>query len=412
LVEPTEIAREIDTRRCVGKRASQEATMLNAEQLQSLSQLTPPVLTAYLDTKPVSASSGGPASAYIPWLKKEAKIATRSLRPGEQELFKAQVARVEEFLHDRTPREKGLIILAGPKTWELLPLKRQVENELRWGRPALSQLFWLLSENKPHCLVVVDRTGARFFRYWFGDMTELGQMEFVIDISQWKKKELGHVAGQGVQKTRGTQRDTHRHRMDAQFARLYREAAERTKNLCEKDGCTAVFLVGSDRLIKPIAAEFPKQFPHPVIAIEEDFGSLSLPELRKRLGSRITRWENDHQLAMIDALLAEQRRAVVGFDETLALFQERKLRTLIVTRELNQSLHKCSECDWMDRSADPACPRCRRERFAVNLRDVLPELSWRTKTLVDVVGGKAAEHLNEAGGMGGWLRDRTQAQLR
>ena len=384
----------------------------NVNELQSLAQFTPPVLTAYVDTRPVQRSSRGDGLAYMPWLKKEAKILTKNVRPGDLKIFGAQVARVEEFLHDRTPREKGLFILAGSDTWELLPLERQVENELHWGRPALSQLFWILSGNKPYYIVVVDRTGARFFRCWLGEMAESGRMEFTINISQWKKKEMGHVTGQSVKKTRGSQRDTHRHRMDAQYARLCRDVEERAKSLCEKNQCAAIFLVGSDRLTKAIEAEFPKQFGHPVVTIEEDFGKFSPSDLRKRLEPRIADWESGRQLALVHALLGDERNAVAGLDETLVLFQKGKIRNLVIAHNLNESLHHCSECGWMDRSGDPVCPQCGRERFVVNLRDVLPELAWKTKTGVEVVAGEAAIGLNRSDGIGGWLRGRTRVELR
>ncbi len=389
--------------------------MYSANELQSLAQLTPPVLTAYVDTKPRQRSSRGDALAYMPWLKKEAKILTKTenVRPGDLGTYGAQVARVEEFLRDRTPREKGLLILAGSDTWELVPLERQVENELHWGRPALGQLFWILSENKPYCIVVVDRTGARFFRHSLGEMAQSGKMKFTINISQWKKKEMGHVTGQSVKKTRGSQRDTHRHRMDAQYARLCRDVEERAKSLCEKNRCTAIFLVGSDRLTKAIEAEFPKQFGRPIVTIEEDFGKFSPSDLQKRLEPRIADWENRRQLALVYALLGDERKAVVGLDETLVLFQKGKIRNLVVAHNLNESLRQCSECDWMDRSSDPVCPQCGRERFVIiHLRDVLPELAWKTQTDVEVVAGEAAMKLNESGGIGGWLRGRTRVELR
>lgn len=388
--------------------------MYSANELQSLAQLTPPVLTAYVDTKPRQRSSRGDALAYMPWLKKEAKILTNAenIRPEDLGIFGVQVARVEEFLRDRTPREKGLLILAGSGTWELVPLERQVENELHWGRPALSQLFWILSEGKPHCIVVVDRTGARFFRHSLGEMAQSGKMEFTINISQWKKKEMGHVTGQNVKKTRGSQRDTHRHRMDAQYARLCRDVEQQAKSLCEKSRCTAIFLVGSDRLTKAIEAEFPKQFGRPVVTIEEDFGKFSPSDLQKRLEPRIADWENRRQLALVHALLGDERKAVIGLDETLVLFQKGKIRSLVVAHNLNESLHQCSECGWMDRSGDPVCPQCGRERFVVHLRDVLPEMVWKTQTDVEVVAGEAAMKLNESGGIGGWLRGRTRVELR
>lgn len=386
--------------------------MLNSNELRHLSQLTPPVLTAYLDINAVQPSARGLGPVYLPWLKKRAAAVTSDVRSSEQDLFKAQLAKIEDFLLSRKPRERGLVILAGPSTWELVPMERPVENELDWGKPALSQLFWLSAEDKSHCLVVLDRAGARFFHYSLGKISDLGKLAFSIDTSQWKKKDLGHFTGQRVVKTRGSQRDTFRHRIDAQFARLGREAAERTKNLCEIAQYSAVFLIGSSRMTKPIQAEFPEQFQPPVAVIDEDFGKFSLPALQKRLGPKIAEWEGKRQLDLFNNLLTDESGAVVGLDETLDLLQKGKLRKLVVGRELNEIVRECTDCGWMDRSADPVCPRCGRERIAVSLRDALPELLWRTETDVEVAAGEAERKLNESGRMGGWLRGHTQSELR
>jgi hypothetical protein len=386
--------------------------MLTMSQLESMTELTPPLLTAYLSTPSVERETQPLGPSYLRWLKREARIATSSAPQKEQQLVKQQVARVERFLRERTPREKSMVLLAGSGEWVVVPLDQPVENELHWGKPALSQLFWMLSADKPHCIVVVDRTGARFFRYRLGELTATDQMDFVIDISQWKKKDLGHVTGQNVEKTRGSQRDTHRHRVDAQYARLTRKVAERAVELCQKRNAFAIFFVGLDRLTLPIAEALPKNFHCTVYTIPEDVGHLSLPELETRLEPRIQECEDLRQQSMVENLVGDSGKAIVGLDETLALLQKGKIRTLVIARGLDENLRQCSDCGWIDRSADPVCPKCKRERFAANLRDVLPELAWKKRVQVEVIAGKAAEKLKEFGGMGGWLRGRTQAELR
>ncbi len=385
--------------------------MLNPRQLRSLSQLPPPLLTAYLNTKPAEQYHQGLVRDYLTWLKKEATAIAQSVLATEQGLFREQAVRLEEFLRGRTSQEKGLVIFAGPATWELVPLQVELENELHWGRPSVSQLLWIVDEHRPYCIVVLDRARARFFRYWLGEMVELEEKKFPIDISQWKKKELGHVAHPTIRKTRGSQRDTFEHRMDAQYGRLCRETAEHAKSICGKGGLTALFLVGSDRLIEPIEAQFPREFSQRVVLIGENLGRTSLPELQQRLEPRIADWERKHESALVTALLGEDRGAVVGIDETLAQLQKAKIRTLVLVRDLDASLRQCVKCSWMDRSADPVCSACGGERRTVTLRDVLPELARSSDADIEVVTGEAAKKLKQAGGIGAWLREPKRAGL-
>lgn len=265
--------------------------MPSGVQTTSFSQLPIPVLTAYVNTNPASTPARGPVPEYLIWLKKEAKSLAESVLPTERRTFHEQVARIGEFLHNRKTQERSLVIFAGPETWELKPLQVEVENALHWGRPALAQLFLIQNAHKACCVVVVDRARARFFQYLLGEFTELGEKNFKIDVSQWKREDIGHLAHPGIKTTRGTQRDTFEHRVGAQYARLCRQTAEHVKNLCRQNGLFAILLVGSSRLAEPIKAEFPRELRNHTVLIKEDLGRLTLSGLKTRLRCVISVWE-------------------------------------------------------------------------------------------------------------------------
>lgn len=386
--------------------------MLTTKQIQSFSQLPAPLLTLYLNIKSGEPSKHPVIPAHLTWLKKEAKALARQLPPSERASFQRELRRVEAFFHDRHPGEKSLVIFAGQRTWQEIPLQVEIENRLHWGRPAISQSLWLFDEHQPYCIVVVDRTGARFFRYQLGEMLELKDKKFVIDISQWKKKELGHVTGQTVRKTRGSQRDTFQRRMDAQFARLCGDTADRIVSICRQEHPVGIFLVGSHDFAGPIAKGIPREFRDLVVIIKEDFGKLSSAEIWRRLEPILTEWESRQKLTKIEDLLSTDRGVVTGIDETLALLQEGRIRTIVLARELNASLHRCVNCGHVDRFADPICPSCKAARDSVLLRDILPDLVESSKTAIEVVSGDAARKLGEVGGIGGWLRPAAAATAR
>jgi hypothetical protein len=385
--------------------------MVNEMKVQSLRQLPGPLLTVYLNTRPADSSRHGLVPSYMTWVKREAKSLAENVSHHERGPFQEQLSRLEDFFRGRIPEESGLVIFAGPGTWELVPLRLDVENELHWGEPSLAQLLWLLSEHKPYGIVVVDRVKARFFRYSLGQMIELNEKKFEIDISQWKQEELGHVTGQGVRKTRGSQREAFGHRMNAQYQHLCHAIANQTRDLCEKEGLTAIFLVGSDRLIKPIEAALPQGFHHSVVLVNENFGKLTATELQLRLQPSIATWEGEYKTRQVSALFEGERGNVMGIDETLAELQNGKVRTLVVSRELDTRLQQCKHCGWTDRSADPSCSACGSERRGVMLHDALPELAQQFATEMEVVSGESARKLKDAGGIGAWLRQPKQEDL-
>lgn len=383
--------------------------MLTMSQLESLSKLPCPLLTAYVRTVSVEASLHGATPEYLPWLKDGSRPTAESLSPTEQALFRKQLDRVEEFLRQRQPHERSVVIFAGPAVWEIASLQREVENELHWGKPALTQLLWLASEHKPYGIVAIDHAGARFFHYWLGEMVEYEEKKFAVDISQWKKEELGHVTGQGVRKTRGSQREVFRNRMEGQYARLCRETAQQAAIFCTKKDLTAVFLVGLDRLIRPMEAAFPRGFRQPIVLIDQDLARIMLLELQKHLEPQIASWERTHEAELVTAVAGEERGTIAGFDETLARLQKGKIRTLVLARGLDADLHECVQCGWMDRSASPTCSVCGSKRRTVTFRDALPELARRHQVEIDVVSDDAAERLKKVEGMGAWLRQPKSA---
>ena len=102
--------------------------MFTMKQLESLSQLSSPLLTAYVRTSPVEASLHGPVHEYMTWLRDESRPVAENLSPTEQELFLKQLDRVEEFLRQREPHERSFVIFAGPSVWEIVSWQSELQN--------------------------------------------------------------------------------------------------------------------------------------------------------------------------------------------------------------------------------------------------------------------------------------------
>jgi hypothetical protein len=382
--------------------------MVEMNEVRAFLSLPQPVLTAYLDVNPARPVNRGPDPENLTWLNAAGKGLANTIAPGEQKAFREQLERVETFLRGRIAPRRSVVIFAGPETWEFVPLQVAVENEIHWGRPAVSQLVRLLSRHKPYGVAVIDLAGARFFRYWLGDMTELEQKKFVINISDWRKKDMGKVSRKvghvSVQKTRGADRDTFERRREEQYRRLHSETAQQAVELCERHGLAALFLVGDTRLIEPIAAEFPNEFRPRVAIVEEDLGGIISSALEERLEPAIADWESAQESEHVTALLRTQRGAVLGAEKTLAELQRGRIRTVVIPTTLDGQFRLCPACGRADSSEDVTCPNCGSERKSVSFCEGLPELAWKYEAEVEFVGGQASQRLAEAGGIGGWLR--------
>jgi hypothetical protein len=64
------------------------------------------------------------------------------------------------------------VIFVGPDYWQAFVLRVDTQDEVFWGLPELNQLLWLMEEHHLAGVVLADRDGARFYRYWMGEMVQ------------------------------------------------------------------------------------------------------------------------------------------------------------------------------------------------------------------------------------------------
>jgi Bacterial archaeo-eukaryotic release factor family 10 len=378
--------------------------MLRLGLVDSLLELPGPVLTVYLNTDRSKSVNRTLKPGYLTSLKSQAKLAEESLHPEDREPFREQVECVRAYLGVHPPQSKGIAVFAGHHCWEFVSLKAEVEDEVHWGAPNPAQLLWLMDEHRPYGIVVVNRKRAQFFLYWLGDMLPLEEKEFTLPPS--KRKEMGPVARSfGVRVSRGTNRDVYEHHRAAQYSRYYRQIAKDIEGWCDAEHLQSLFLLGLAEAITAIQKEISLACREKIVFVEEDLVWVSRAELRRRIEPLVAKHERERESGLIDALLGDHRGLVVGMDETLARLQQGKVRTLVVIKNSDASLKRCGQCLWVDRTTDPICPACGGERHNVSLREVLPELARRYTVSVEVVSGEAGRRLQEAGGIGAWLRE-------
>jgi hypothetical protein len=167
-----------------------------------------------------------------------------------------------------------------------------------------------------------------------------------------------------------------------------------------------LFVVGLVEMAKGIRKELPPALREKTTVIEKDLVWVeSRAELEKRIEPFVEGYEHERQVVLVDSLLGDSRAVVLGIDETLVQLQQGRIRNLAVVKGLDGSLRQCLKCSWADRTQDPACPACGGERQVVRLREVLPQLARSYSASVEVLAGEAARRLQEAGGMGAWLRE-------
>lgn len=149
----------------------------------------------------------------------------------------------------------GITVFAGPKNWRVFRLQVDIDNELHWGQASLTQLLWLLDEHQPCGVVVVDHGGARFYRFWMGEVEEQKTERFEVDTFQWRGKTVVRTAGRTVT----SQRDAFERRRAAHYARMFRESAKRIGQWARSENLDVLFVAGANDAVEPVWNDMPDE---------------------------------------------------------------------------------------------------------------------------------------------------------
>ena len=137
--------------------------MQSESLFQACANLPSPVLTVYLNTSGSDASRHPRVRADFAWFLDTADTLRRTLAHSDAKRCEQQVNRVRRFLEERHPAEKAVVILAGAKTWQIVPLQVSVTNELHWGKPMIASLLPVLNGHRRYAVVAIDHKAARYF---------------------------------------------------------------------------------------------------------------------------------------------------------------------------------------------------------------------------------------------------------
>lgn len=382
----------------------QGGTMLNTLPFPSLAQLPEPVLTVCLDTNHGLASNWGSPRAFLSWFQAAARQLLAGVAQADRPALAGQLDRVERFLREQPPPTyRGLALFAGPSVWHSIPLQVEPQNQLHWGKPLLWQLCTLADQYPPACIAVVDLSGVKIFGSRMGEITPLATADFHIDAAQWKKMEAVHAADNGIGFPHGAQRDLFERRRESQYLRFLSGAAQQIALACEAHGLTRIYLLGADRLTRPLERKLPRSLRAHATCIPHGCHGESPAEILLDAAVPLRSIESEHREQRVLELVNRARGTVTGPEETLAQLQRSRLRSLLVADDFNPILRYCPSCAHAAPSAVPECPHCRGEQMELTLHEILPQLLDRYSCELTVVREHAAERLRSVGGIGGWL---------
>jgi len=376
------------------------------EQLEELQQFDSqglPVTSLYLDVDGRR------------WGRKECAIRLKNLiqeeqvRLAEQELDRPAREsvgqdwdRLQQWVHDRFDRRgaKGLVVFscAARQWWQEYRLPEPVRSRLVVDRrPYTRPLKAILDEHHRYGVVLVDRSRARLFQLYLGEIEE--RSEVFSEVPQL-------VSGSGQRFARD-ERQIERH-VEEHVRRHLKHVAEVAFDLYQRGRFWHLILGGPKELLAQLERTLHHSLQRIIVGrIPLDPGA-SVKEVQEAslaVDQAYVQQEQAQLAQRIKEEAAAGRLGVVGLAPTLEALNMGAVHTLAVTREYVAPGVQCSACGFLG-TEETECPRCG-GRAVETREDVVAEaLNEAAEQGCSIARLATPEELQPVGHVGALLRFR------
>ncbi len=291
--------------------------------------------------------------------------------------------------------KKGLAIFASAAAnfWQIYALPQQVGNILILDRSAyLRPLLGLFDEYRRLGVVLIDKSKARIFEVFLGEIEEHAEVEGGVSrrvkVGGWKGVEESRIQ-------RHQNEELHRH---------YKRVSDVLKESFDAHHCEELVVGGHQNEFSEFEQELHSSLKDKIIGHFESDLHVTPEDVLKTV---LTLQQEKHSIkedVLLNQLLemTGQRMAVTGILGTLTAFRKGQIHSLVVGKEYSISGKKCSKCGYLDQK-EKECPICQIPLNNIpDLIDDLIETTMDGGCKVEYILGNGRMH--EWGGVGAFLR--------
>jgi len=362
-------------------------------ELMDFQSASTPVLSLYLNVDPTQQKTDQYKLKLRSLLKKAANKAS------SQDI--SAIERYFDFEFDWQAKGIALFSCQDEAFWRVYPLAVPVENRVHvFDRPYIKPLTDVLDAYGRYGVILVDREGARFYRF------HLGELEMATGVLGEEVKRLKHGAGSAAAGRRGGKTPAGRREESVAYRNL-KDAAESATQFFEGSGITRLVLGGTEETVAQFQELLPKAIQAKVIGSFSISADASQSEVQARSTEVIEAAAQKREAEQVEQLIAGWKRgsgSTVGLADTLAALQEGRVGVLLVSAGYEATGYRCQNCHYLTlNSKSNVCTLCGGTLEAIS--DVVDSAVHRALSQsVEVEIVRGIDELVEVGGIGGILR--------
>ncbi len=372
--------------------------MVTFEQIEGLTRLQSegfPVSSLYLHLWPDRRIHHAKLKDLIK--EEQEKLSQNDLPKEVKKSVEEDFKKLQEFVETfQEPPYKGLVIFscAAQKIWEVFLLRQPVRDLLILDlSPYVRPLVSILNKYRRVCTLLIDRTRARVFEIFMGEIAE--RSEIFSDVPS-KVREGGWYGLSEKRIGRHVEQHLHDH--------LKKVTDEAFLHFREK-GFDWLLLGGQSELL-----QIAENVLHPYLkerlkrTFRMDLDASPQEVLKKTLAleEEIKREEDCALVSRLLNSLKPTGLGVSGIHETLSSLYEKNVYTLLVEEGFSQKGAYCTHCGFMGLKVG-LCPICRKSMVPVP--DIIDEaVATAMNQNSEVFHINSACGLKEIGSIGALLR--------
>jgi len=361
-------------------------------ELMEFRSASTPVLSLYLNVDPTQQK----ADRY--------KLKLRSLlKEAADKASRKDIAAIEryfDFEFDWQAKGVAMFSCQDEGFRRVYPMAVPVEDRVYvYDRPYIKSLTDVLDAYGRYGVIVVDREGARFYKF------NLGELEEATGVLGEEVKRLKHGRGASAGR-RGGMAAAGRREEGVAYRNL-KDAAESATGFFEGSGITRLVLGGTEETVAQFQELLPKAIQAQVIDSFSISADASQVEVQSRSMEVIEAEAQEREARRVEQLITGWKRdsgSAVGLAGTLAALQEGRVGILLVSAGYEASGYRCQNCRYLTlRGNDRTCALCGGTMEAIpDVVDSAVHRALQQGVEVEIVRG--IDELVKVGSIGGILR--------
>ncbi len=231
-----------------------------------------PVFSVYLQVSNELRENHSDQPAWMIYVKNALQEQEQNLSDEQKRNWKGLRERVETFFANYQPSSKGLVAFFSPEdeaTYELPVLPHQ--NDASLGEPMVVPMLWLMDEYEPYLVVRIDQERAHFFRTYLGDIQLDDKIKTDRHEFDFRELDIFHPPSAphrtGGQPKSGSGKDLFDDMMQEWITRLYRDVAQKIRELVQKEGRHRLILGGAEKSAMALKELLHEEVTRDLVAI-------------------------------------------------------------------------------------------------------------------------------------------------